>query len=43
MVLHMKEVSLKREGQWILENINWQVEKGEHWEVQHFLHFSIFQ
>ncbi|MGG0664818.1 ABC transporter ATP-binding protein [Viridibacillus arvi] len=31
MVLHMKEVCLKREGQWILENINWQVEKGEHW------------
>ncbi|ETT80878.1 ABC transporter ATP-binding protein [Viridibacillus sp. FSL R5-0477] len=31
MVLHMKEVCLKREGQWILENINWQIEKGEHW------------
>lgn len=31
MVLHLEEVSLKREGKWILQNVNWDIEKGEHW------------
>jgi iron complex transport system ATP-binding protein len=31
MVLHLEEVSLKREGKWILQNVNWNIEKGEHW------------
>lgn len=31
MVVHMEQVSLKREGRWILQNINWNIEKGEHW------------
>lgn len=31
MVIHIKEASLNRDGRWILKNINWQVNKGEHW------------
>ena len=31
MVLHLEEVSVRREGKWILQNINWEIEKGEHW------------
>jgi iron complex transport system ATP-binding protein len=31
MVVLMENVSLKREGKWILQNINWNIEKGEHW------------
>ncbi|ETI69467.1 ABC transporter ATP-binding protein [Neobacillus vireti] len=31
MVLHLEAVSLKREGKWILQNINWEVKKGDHW------------
>jgi iron complex transport system ATP-binding protein len=31
MVLHLEDVSLKREGKWILQNVNWQIEKGENW------------
>ena len=31
MVVHMENVSLKREGKWILQNINWTIKKGEHW------------
>lgn len=31
MVVHMDNVSLKREGKSILSNINWNIEKGEHW------------
>jgi iron complex transport system ATP-binding protein len=31
MVLRMEDVSLKKDGTWILQNINWQIEKGEHW------------
>ena len=27
----MKEVSLKRDGKWILQNVNWDIEKGENW------------
>lgn len=31
MVLKMKNVSLKRDGSWILKNIDWEIKKGEHW------------
>lgn len=31
MVLHLEDVSLKREGKWILQNVNWKIEKGENW------------
>lgn len=31
MVFHLEGVSLKREGKWILQNINWEIKKGEHW------------
>lgn len=30
-VLRMENVSLKRDGKWILQNINWEIQKGEHW------------
>ncbi|WP_338447783.1 ABC transporter ATP-binding protein [Niallia oryzisoli] len=31
MILHMENVSLKRDGSWILQNVNWDIKKGEHW------------
>ncbi len=31
MVLHLEDVSLKREGKWILQHINWKINQGEHW------------
>lgn len=31
MVLHLEEVSVRRDGKWILQNINWEIERGEHW------------
>lgn len=31
MVLHLEEVSVRRDGKWILQNINWEIETGEHW------------
>ncbi|MGJ7919794.1 ABC transporter ATP-binding protein [Neobacillus sp. LXY-4] len=31
MVLNLKNVSLKRSGNWILRDINWNVNQGEHW------------
>ncbi|MCP3031578.1 ABC transporter ATP-binding protein [Halobacillus sp. A1] len=31
MVLNMENVSLRRGDRWILKNINWQIEKGQHW------------
>ena len=31
MVLDLKGVSLKRDGNWILENIDWKINDGEHW------------
>jgi iron complex transport system ATP-binding protein len=31
MVLQLDNVYLKRDGNWILEDINWKVEKGENW------------
>jgi iron complex transport system ATP-binding protein len=33
MVLQLENVSLKREGTWILQDINWHIEKGEHWAL----------
>ncbi|MEH7335536.1 ABC transporter ATP-binding protein [Neobacillus drentensis] len=31
MILQLDNVSLKRDGKWILQNVNWQIEKGDHW------------
>lgn len=31
MVLHFENVSLKKDGSWILQNVNWHIEKGESW------------
>ncbi len=31
MVLHLQDVSLRREEKWILQHIDWEIEKGEHW------------
>lgn len=31
MVLHLDDVSLKRDGKWILQKINWEIHKGDHW------------
>jgi iron complex transport system ATP-binding protein len=31
MVLHFENVSLKKDGSWILQNVNWRIEKGENW------------
>ncbi|WP_408008061.1 ABC transporter ATP-binding protein [Pseudalkalibacillus sp. A8] len=31
MILTLENVSLIRNGKWIIENINWKVKKGEHW------------
>lgn len=31
MVVHLENVSLKREGSWILQDINWDIQKGENW------------
>ncbi|ADU30583.1 ABC transporter ATP-binding protein [Evansella cellulosilytica] len=33
MVLKMENVYLKREGNWLLQDITWHVNKGEHWTV----------
>lgn len=33
MVLHMKNVQLRREEEHILKNINWDVQKGQHWAL----------
>lgn len=30
-ILELDNVSLKRNGQWILQNINWHIQKHEHW------------
>ena len=32
-VIHMQDVTWRREGEHILSNINWQVSKGEHWAI----------
>ena len=31
MIAELKNVSLKRDGNWILQDLNWQVEKGQNW------------
>lgn len=31
MVVYFENVSLKKDGSWILQNVDWHVEKGEHW------------
>jgi iron complex transport system ATP-binding protein len=31
MVIKFENVSLKKDDSWILQNVNWQIEKGEHW------------
>lgn len=31
MVLHLENVSLRRDGNWILQGIDWDIEKGDHW------------
>ncbi|WP_066320775.1 ABC transporter ATP-binding protein [Bacillus sp. FJAT-29814] len=31
MILQLEEVSLVRDGNWILNDVNWQIDKGEHW------------
>lgn len=33
MVIHLRDVTLRRENKQILDGINWDVEKGEHWVV----------
>jgi iron complex transport system ATP-binding protein len=33
MVLQLENVSLKRDGKWILQDINWHIERGEHWAL----------
>ncbi|MFV2048984.1 ABC transporter ATP-binding protein [Metabacillus sp. YM-086] len=30
-IIELKHVSLKRNGQWILKDINWEIKKHEHW------------
>lgn len=31
LVVNLENVSLKREGKWILQDIHWQIKKGENW------------
>jgi iron complex transport system ATP-binding protein len=31
MILELENVSLKRDGNWILQDLNWQVQKGQNW------------
>ncbi|MFC4320433.1 ABC transporter ATP-binding protein [Litchfieldia salsa] len=33
MVFRLEGVSLKKDGKWILQDINWKVNKGEHWTI----------
>jgi iron complex transport system ATP-binding protein len=33
MVLHLENVSLKRDGAWILKNIDWNVNEGDNWVI----------
>lgn len=33
MIIQLENTCLKRDGAWILENINWKVNKGEHWVI----------
>ncbi|MGX9134094.1 ABC transporter ATP-binding protein [Rummeliibacillus sp. JY-2-4R] len=31
MVLHLQDVSLRKDESWILHHIDWEIQKGEHW------------
>jgi len=31
MILQLEDVSLVRDGKWILQNVNWEIAKGENW------------
>lgn len=33
MVIHLRDITLRRENKQILDGVNWDVEKGEHWVV----------
>ncbi|MBO0962409.1 ABC transporter ATP-binding protein [Neobacillus sp. MM2021_6] len=33
MVVQLENVSLKRDGKWILQDINWKIQKGENWAL----------
>ncbi|KAB8137917.1 ABC transporter ATP-binding protein [Gracilibacillus oryzae] len=33
MVLNLEQVGLKKEGKWILQDVNWKIENGEHWAL----------
>ncbi|MGN8647683.1 ABC transporter ATP-binding protein [Gracilibacillus sp. HCP3S3_G5_1] len=33
MVLNLEKVGLKKDGNWILKEIDWKMEKGEHWTL----------
>lgn len=33
MIIQLENVSLKRNGKWILRHINWEVKRGEHWVI----------
>src|SRR3954462_4092847 len=33
MVLQLENVSLLREGNWILQNLNWKINRGENWAL----------
>ncbi len=33
MVLDLQQVSLKKDGNWILKDVDWQIEKREHWTL----------
>ncbi|WP_066187658.1 MULTISPECIES: ABC transporter ATP-binding protein [Gracilibacillus] len=33
MILHLAGVSLKKDGNWILKNIDWDINKGENWTL----------
>lgn len=33
MIIELNNVSLKRNGQWILRDMNWKAKRGEHWVI----------
>lgn len=33
VIIQLENVSLKRNGKWILRHINWEVKRGEHWVI----------
>ncbi|HFR3539476.1 TPA: ATP-binding cassette domain-containing protein, partial [Streptococcus suis] len=33
MILSMKELSYKRQGKYLLKDINWEFKKGERWAI----------